>query len=456
MKPPDHPDDNPTETRHKLSDILRMRHVAVIGGEVVYENRTRRDESGHPAPAMKWSGIDIHIETSPRGPADYDFNFAATHSNLADLQAKGAINVDDRSAVIDHFVLGAHPNGDRAANELPPELAQVLQKHRVKGELRIEGSAIADAQDPSRNAFDATFTMADASAYSPEIKATLDQLRFTLKATGDSKGAAATLTGASARSSNAELWLRDGAAFSYDRASRIWAMKKLEGALTVDAPGGTRPSETADAPAAPRRLGARDSALRLGNRAHCATSTPADRSNSPRHSPGPRPRGLQWSDVDGEMLIYPKRLSLQPRGFPLPVSDIGGGPIRLAGGVLAVKDVLGHYGTDQVLVTSAHLALPPLREKKVRWSEIAATLVFGSSSVPYPPPLDELLAFVRPGGEFATSGRFEAEFHAAQNLFWITTCWSPAIMPGPRWRASRPDKLRLMPSCSPITCRSAR
>lgn len=405
VKPPPPGTDNAGKPKHKLSEILRLRHVSIIGGQVIYEDRTLPE----PSP-MKWSGIDVHIETSPKGPADYDFNFTGANAGLADFVANGQINVDDRRALIEHFLLSAHPSEDRFASELPPQLASALAKHRVQGNLKIEGSAAADLLESSRDQLDAVLTLAEARAFSPELNAWLDQLHFSLKLGADFAGLSAIVSNFAAHSGNATLSIRDGLSVFIDRSNGVWSIKKLEGTLAVARGGDTRPSEIRASD--PRGADSR------GIVSHMADTRGVLRYINPDGSleftaafAGPITRSPHWKDVQGELLIYPRKLSIQPRDFPQPISDVGGGPIRVAGGVAAVKDLLGHYGGDQLLITSARLALPPLKTGQMHWSEIAATMVFGDSLQQYPPPLADILQLAQPGGEFAASGRFDADFN---------------------------------------------
>ncbi len=381
------PDDHPLENhpRHKLSEILQLRHFAIAGGQVVYEDRTLPQ-----SPSMVWSGIDVRVDTSASGPADYQFKFAATNSDLAQFKASGTFNVDNPSASVEQFSLSATPDADQGAHSLPPQLADVLQKHRVRGILGIHGSAVADRQNPSRNELKAVLTLAGASAISPELDASLDELRLVITAEMNPKAGNIKLTDFTARSGNSSLSMTDGLTFTIDRDAKTWSLQNMDGTLALQTVGATsQPSSVPDI-------------LRVIN--------PRGALNFTGAFTGSTTRPFDWVNAQGEVLVYPRKMSVQPEGFPLPISDITGGPLRIAGGVLAAKDVLGHYGNNQMLFNSARLALAPLSHADMNWTEIASTIVFAPPAVEFPPPLDEVAKFACPSGEFAVSGRFFANF----------------------------------------------
>ncbi len=180
---PDNSTDQPNN--QKFSDLLRLRHLSIENGQVVYEDRRH----GIAPPAV-WSRLNFHIDTSPQGPADYGFDINANNLTAAQFQAKGSFNVDELTATIDHFAMTAKA-GEEGMNQLPPEYQQLLSRYRVGGTLLLEGAAQADVIHPENNSFSSTLSLENGTAFSPEMRLKLSDLHFKILSAADIKGAVA-------------------------------------------------------------------------------------------------------------------------------------------------------------------------------------------------------------------------------------------------------------------------
>ena len=357
----------------KLSDILRLHHVEIQDARIVYEDLTR------PArPQTTWNGLDLVIDTSPRGPADYAFNIYAHNGKLVDMKASGTFNVDEFSTKLKDFAVDVRAGAQ--AQQLPPQLQAILQRYRVRGELKIAGSASAGLE-AGQNSCAATITLTDASAYSPEADAALDDLHLTVNINGGAQATSLRLTHCSARAANVIFNVNDGGVLEFDWVKQSWSLSKLVAVLG----------------AAQDRIAGRATGLRRFNPKGSIELTAALQ--------GPIEAPMDWSKVKGEALIYPRRISIQPAGFGAPVSNIDGGPIRLSKGVLVIRDLQARYGTDQLLVSSVRVVLPQGQTNAIRCSDLSGSLILRLGGPPLPGLAGPGAPQVQAAGEYVFSGR---------------------------------------------------
>ncbi|MGD0460971.1 MAG: hypothetical protein ABSB74_00640 [Tepidisphaeraceae bacterium] len=353
----------------KFSDLLRLRHLAIEDGQVVYEDRRRGN-----APPTIWSRLSFHIDTSPQGPADYGFNIDANNLSAAQFQAKGSFNVDDLTATIDHFAVKAQA-GEEGMDQLPPKYQEILRRYRVGGTLVLEGAAQGDVHHPQANSFSSTLSLQNGAAFSPEMQLKLGDLHFKILSAADAKGASLIISDFVARSGNGIFALKPGARFDIDARRWTWSLQNIDATLSraIDLPatGGLDVSGSAEFTAAMN---------------------------------GPVSPDADLKDASGGGQLVFNNLSVQPPTFPLPVSNISGPPIRLARGMLILRDLQAHYGRDRFQLSSARVALGQLKHGVVRCSDLNGVLSFHPPNADYPPPLDVAFRKAQPGGEFYFTG----------------------------------------------------
>jgi hypothetical protein len=360
---------NDQPNNKKFSDLLRLRHLAIEDGQVVYEDRRRAN-----APPTTWSRLNFQIDTSPRGPADYGFDIDASNLSAAQFQAKGAFNVDDLTATLDHFAVKAQA-GEEGMNQLPPKYQEILRRYRVGGTLVLEGAAHGDVHHSEANSFSSTLSLQNGAAFSPEMQLKLSDVHFKILSAADAKGASLIISDLAARSGNGIFALKPGARFDFDATRWTWSLENFDATLSramdLPATGGLAVSGSAELTAAMN---------------------------------GPVSADTDLKDASGGGQLVFADLSVQPPTFPLPVSNISGPPIRLTRGMLILRDLQAHYGRDRVLLNSARVAVGQLKHGIARCSDLNGVLSFHPPNAYYPPPLDAFFKKVQPGGEFYFTG----------------------------------------------------
>jgi len=373
LRPEPETSDQPNDK--KFSDLLRLRHLLLQDGQVVYEDRRHGVK-----PPSSWNDLGFEINTSPIGPADYGFNINGNNTSAADLQATGSFNVDDLTASLDHFSLTAR-TGDQEMSQLPPELQEILGHYHVGGTLVLEGKAHADAHNASANSFSSTIALQNGTAFVPEARLRLNDLHFRITSAGDQQGASVIVNNFAARSGNGILALKDGARCDFDALQWTWSLQNLAASLTriPDSPDAT-------------------DGLNVTGSAQITASLK-----------GPVSATADLRDAQGEVQLFLRQLSIRPPTFPLPISQIDGPPIQLTHGMLVLHDLQARYGRDQFLLSSARIWLGQIAHANIRWSDVNGELIFDPPNSNYPYPLDAVFKKIQPGGEyvFSSHGNFD-------------------------------------------------
>ena len=116
--------------------------------------------------------------------------------------------------------------------------------------------------------------------------------------------------------------------------------------------------------------------------------------------------------IHHELLAYPHDVWVRPRNFPQAIEHVTGGPIACRGGVITFKNLTGIYGRDKLLLQQArlilenpvrHITLDDLRSR-VRFEEIAGTVIFSGPEARYPGVIGKAIDQLRPRGQFVIGG----------------------------------------------------
>jgi hypothetical protein len=356
----------------KFSDLLRLRHLSIEDGQVVYEDRRHGS-----APPAVWSRLNFHIDTSPQGPADYGFNIDANNLSAAQFQAKGSFNVDDLTATIDHFAVKVQA-GEEGMDQLPPEYQKLLRRYRVAGTLLLEGAAQGDVNHPEGNKFSSTVSLENGAAFSPELQLKLADLHFKILSAADIQGASIIISDFVARSGNGIFALKPGARFDVDARRWTWSLQNIDASLT----------RAADIPST--------GGLDVNGFAEFT----ADMN-------GPVSADADLKDAAGGGRLELHNLSVQPPTFPRPISNITSPPIRLSKGMLIVRNLQAQYGRDRFQLNSARVSLGQIKHGIARCSDLNGILSFHPPNAYYPPPIDVAFKKVQPGGDFYFTGHAE-------------------------------------------------
>jgi hypothetical protein len=263
----------------------------------------------------------------------------------------------------------------------------LLQRYGITGKLRIDGSASASAKDPGANSANVTIQLQNASAKLPGSSDAISNLNLTAVIAVDAKEISAKLSGLSAQDGNAKFSMNDGAIFDIDRPAGHWKASKFDGSIELVDPA----------------------ALPANSHVFLGDWHPAGRIDFTSTGDGPIGKNALWADSQIEILAYPRKFSIQPPGFPLAISQIEGGPLRITGDVLAVKDLNASYGPDQLQMKTGRLAIPPLGFHRMEWTEINASVIMADAATPYPKLLQHVFDAARPTGEYFTAGKITVE-----------------------------------------------
>ncbi len=123
----------------KFSDVLRMRHVAIRDGAVLFD--------AGEGESMVLRGIELSLDTppDPEQPGLYKLAGLLKRDRLFELSIDGSVDVDER-------VLGLSPVTIAASlaepqyELFPPNVQALLREHEIQGalDLRLEGSVPID------------------------------------------------------------------------------------------------------------------------------------------------------------------------------------------------------------------------------------------------------------------------------------------------------------------------
>ncbi len=162
----------------KLSDVFVLHHLAMIGGELRYEDR--RD--ANPDDAMVWRGLNIVIDSQATG-ASHRFKLAGSTGDLARISSAGNLDLDTLVLDLDSLAISCEliPNQKIAA--LPPELTGVLERFKIAGRASVHVAGSIPLRSLTQANATATLTIEDGQARYPNFNEPLQDLDITCSAT---------------------------------------------------------------------------------------------------------------------------------------------------------------------------------------------------------------------------------------------------------------------------------
>lgn len=379
----------------KLSDMFRLRRFAIEKGQIVYDNQTRAGTK-----PMVWDGIHVDLRTQPESGSLYSYKFEATNAPLAMVSATGTMDIDALRLDVKQFDLSVQAHQDASESKLPASLQELLRSDPVFGDLRLKGMATLPLLHLAESRYDATVELPGVTAKLPQWDVTLDKLVLQLRISSeqlpvDGGGPTTSPTQrppATVRIAKLEAWSGD-TSFRVEKGLLIvdpeagrWHARSLLGTLQLGAEHASLPSNL-------RSL--LDDLHARGSMRFTATAG----------GPLKPPAGQRAIDaVDYELLAAPQDLTLQPKGFPLPLEKLAGS-VRIKPHVVSVENLEARYGADHLLVTSAKIGLDDPRHV-VPVTDIDGSVDFGGQEQPYPKVLNETLQILRPKGLANVSGKF--------------------------------------------------
>jgi hypothetical protein len=114
--------------------------------------------------------------------------------------------------------------------------------------------------------------------------------------------------------------------------------------------------------------------------------------------------------ISHEVLLYPRGLVFQPKNWPEPLRDVGGGVIRIVEQEAEIENMSALYGQDRWLLDTARVPLVGLKDR-VQVNDIAGTAEFHPPSPEYPKALRATVRALSPSGEFPVAGRMDINPH---------------------------------------------
>lgn len=139
----------------KLSDYFQMRQVRLIDGSIIYDTRAPRE------PPMELGHIQTQLAIVPAGEGWYALQTSLKRPPDVDIAVAGQLNIDTLALRKLDLNLTAQLEPEQL-QYLPPQLQQVLQKHRVQGQLDVALSGALPILDYAGGDLAAQVTMRDA------------------------------------------------------------------------------------------------------------------------------------------------------------------------------------------------------------------------------------------------------------------------------------------------------
>lgn len=393
------------EPKPKPSDVFRLRHVDITGGQFTYEDRTRPGT----VPAV-WRNLDLDLKIDPKSGSLYAWHFVANNQPVAKLDAGGTFDVDEAWVEASKLRLDAKVDSSAGESPLPAVIQQVLRQYGVGGELALDAQGRLPLRDVSHGTYRATLDLKQAAAAWPKADARLDRLSLRLECSSGKSGEGAAhsapptdfvLTHFDAISGNVALRL-DKAKAHVDPAGNQWTLTDLSGQLDGAGPRGTpatRPRLSGIATSAPSTSRVQTMVDRLNISGSVEFTGAAE---------GPlRPKSKKEAadEAEIEFLAYPRDFTIQPPKFPQAIEHIGGGSIQAVKSVVKVENLTAFYGRDRLYLQSARIPLQGLKDQ-FRLEEISGTLNFNPPSPEYPRPLKDTIEKLRPAGPFVIGGNY--------------------------------------------------
>lgn len=417
-------DDDPLDGKRKLSDMFELRHFVIKDGQVVYIDR------GRPGTVpMVWKGFAVDLKTGPASKSLYEYQFDASHGELAKLSSAGSFDLDSLHLDARTLTLGVVVKSDDATSPLPAALQRVLRENHVNGRLTVNAKATVPLKDISSASAEADFNLEEASARSPHVEDfPLDRLSLKLHAEMKPVSAApasrpATLPSPATKPAAPSVFVRldafdaasagrsvrlDKAELRIDPAANVWRLSEFAGKADFGKPGPVPPPAPADSAEDRASDGpaSRPSGPLLDRLALAGEVTFTVAAEGPVEPPAGR---SMREAMKVEAVAYPRGLRVRPPKFPHPLTDVGGGgSVALRGDVIVCQDLTGRYGNDELRLEGVRLRVPTdlsdFRRKGYRFEEIEGAVTFHPPRQAYPKKLEKTFRRLNPVGTFLVGG----------------------------------------------------
>jgi hypothetical protein len=367
----------------KLSNMLRLEQVRIIGGRVWY-----RDPRHPELPPTVWSRMDLSIDTTRKSASQYSFHVMSKATYLADASAAGSIDVDSLDLEIQNLTMKMRAEPEPPRTPFPTVMQEFIRDHRVAGSVAVSGSGRFPLRQPGQSIFSGLITLQDATLALPG-DSMLEHARATLRCSMTPGGPVVVAMEKIDLAAVGKQLNIDTARAEVDLAAGTWKLMDVKGNVLMQRVATTEPSE--------RKIPL-DKFEPAGRVDFVATAS------GPMHLNGADP----WTGIDYEVIGKPDRFSYRPKDFADRIEDITGGEVRLAKGMIFFQELSGKYGTDELKLRSARLPVKGL-PKVAAWQEISGSVTFTPPRRRYSPKLDKVLDALSPQGPFLIAGSFTTD-----------------------------------------------
>jgi hypothetical protein len=350
----------------KLSSLFRLRRLIVSRGSLVFV-----DQSDPARAALILPGIDLDLGLELQASALYRLTVAARQGSVSDLVARGAIDIDGLSIVLDQLAFSA--NVQPQPGEPNDPLQKLIRAYDVRGRVQIEGSGRARLRDLGAAEFESTITICSASARLGESQLPLEHVEAKLSCTRQQDGIVTMHSKRfSAASANAVLRL-DRLQATLDLGTRAWRLADVAGNIIIT---GAQAARFIELPGKVR--------LAAGSIGFSGS--------------------VGQSRESSRIAATLRDVSLLPPRFTLPIEHVDG-EVRLENGAFQFAQFTGRYGNDQWNIAGASIPAVEL-DKAVRVNDVVAKVTFNQPATPYPGALRAAVESLVPGGEFSLRGQY--------------------------------------------------
>ena len=405
----------------KLSDLFRLRRVALAGGQVIYEDRTRPESV-----PMVWKNLQLDLKTEPKGPGEYAFHLLAQNAPLAELNADGMVDIDELLLRVQQCALNVRVDHNGRYSALPSQIQDVLAAYQIDGRVNVSLQGAFPGRHPEQLACDGVLEVNASSGAIPHWQAPVRTAHLKLHwadapersvistssvpSGATSQPAARTLVASlddfDLACGETQLKVNRGA-LHFDPLLDHWRISSLAGRLDfVQDPA--LDFHPLPALAALHPQGGIDFSFSASSEVSSEFAR-SPRSDSSSLNPEPRTLNPPPPSLRG-LLVLAGDLSLQPDRFPYPINNFSG-LVRLADGAIVIQEMQASYGTDHLLLRRARIPLDGIGTK-ISVAELLATTTLKSPAPEYPPQLAAFLDLVHPTGDYQISGTATLELNA--------------------------------------------
>jgi hypothetical protein len=376
--------------KEKPSDYFRLRRFEIRDGSVVYEDRRPGGPNGAAAP-VTWRNLTLVLNTEPASGSLYSYELAARNAPLAQVNARGRIDIDTLLLDVDKLVMGVKVERGRPQEQLPPTLRETLARYEVAGGLTITASAHLPLREPQHAIYEAALDLPSGSARVSQGAGRIDRVAVKLRVTSEDQQAAtreverpmglsadpvaethaATRPPASTRpvrqpatlvrldllevgTNDTLLHVEKGEAV-IDPESRQWRVKDLLCRLDLGRDRSGLPTAIEQA------LGRFDVSGKM--RLTATAVGPLQ----------PMPGTRVMDQVDYQVIAYPRDVTVKPPKWESPLTDVSG-IVRANRDAIVFENVEGRYFDDRYFVTAARIPLENIT-RELRINEISGSAV---------------------------------------------------------------------------------